>query len=58
MNEKNKKQGKRPPKLSIVIESKVDKCTEMGKGSEAGEKRIILNIICMTERNLGKTTER
>lgn len=45
MNEKNKKQGKRPPRLSTVIESKEDKHPETSNGSEAREKRVILKII-------------
>lgn len=44
MNEKNRKQGKRPPRLSTILESKEDKHPKMSNGSEARQESIILKI--------------
>lgn len=41
MRKKNKKQGKRPPRLFAVTESKGSR---NGNETEAGKKRIILKI--------------
>lgn len=45
MNEKNRKQGERPPRLSTILESKEDKHPKMSNGSETREESIILKII-------------
>lgn len=41
MRKKNKEQGKRPPRLFAVTESKGSR---NGNGTEAGKKRVILKI--------------
>lgn len=43
MRQKKSRGG--PPRLSAVTVSKEDKGPEMGNGTQAGEKRIILKII-------------